>query len=153
MSTFERTWRRADYWAFTVVNPGHVPATADQAKYFLAIVDFQESYSDKQAVNQAYQAGLRRWPDDRNLGMAFANYLYAQNQLSSAAEYFRHVIAVHQDYAPAYNNLAHLYYEQGNYSEALQLALKAKQLGSPDIPAYDSTLQMIRQRLGQLANQ
>lgn len=147
MKTFERTWRRADYWAFTVVSPGQVPVTADPLQYFLAVVDFQESFGNQASVNQAYQAGLRYWPDDRNLNMAFANSLYEQGQYEHAAEIFRRVIAQHQDYAPAYNNLAHLFHEQGNYTEALQLATLATQLDGTGNAAYANTLRMIESSL------
>lgn len=79
--------------------------------------------------------------------MAFANYLYEQNQYDNAAALFEQVIQKHQDYAPAYNNLAHLCYEQGNYAEALQLATMATELDSSGNAAYANTLQMIESKL------
>ncbi len=147
LSTFERTWRRTNFWAITIVQAGEIPATAEADKYFLALVDFQTSYSDQQVVSRAYRAGISQWPANPNLSMAFGNYLYELGDLEAAADVLLNLTLQNKTYAPAYNNLAHVLYELGQYQSALSFAESAIEFGGAGIQSFLNTRQMIQEKL------
>lgn len=151
LTTFERTWRRADYWAFTALTPGQVPVTANPSRYFLSLTDFQQSSNDQEAIKEAYRAGIRRWPEYANLSMAYGNFLYAQDELQAAAEVLQALIQQDNSYAPAYNNLAHVLFEMEDYQAAFSYAETAIQIGGDENPAYSSTYRMIEEKLQELS--
>jgi tetratricopeptide (TPR) repeat protein len=145
LKTFERTWRRTDYWAFTISPSGAIPETADADKFFLALTDFEKNFDDEQVLSQFYQAALNRWPQHHNLHMAFGNYLYGQGQLENSADIFLELIRQDPFYSPGYNNLANVLFEMEQYDEALRYARAAVENANDENPAYANTLRMIQQ--------
>ena len=143
MRTFERTWARADHWAIVVTTPGELPATANAAGYFPAVVALENTTSTE-IVAPAYAAGLVRWPTDRNLLMAYGNLLYGSGDIAAAARQFRSAAEEHPDFAPAHNNLANTLHELGDDDQALIHARKAVALGGEFQQAYAATLEKIR---------
>ncbi len=143
MRTFERTWARADHWAIVVTTPGELPATANAAGYFPAVVALENTTSTE-VVAPAYAAGLVRWPTDRNLLMAYGNLLYGSGDIAAAASQFRTAAREHPDFAPAHNNLANTLHELGDDDQAMVHARKAVALGGEFQQAYAATLEKIR---------
>jgi hypothetical protein len=139
LATFERTWARAEHWGVLALEPGAMPVQAEPTTYFTALAAFGRN-NDPAQVHRAYESGLHRWPDDRNLLMGFGNHLYKEKSLDAAAERFRNLIAYHPDYAPAHNNLAQILLEQGQHEQALIHARKAVELGGDYQETYRATL-------------
>lgn len=142
VSTFERTWARADYWGVLALEPGDMPAQAEPLRYFTALAAFAQNHP-AEISEPAYKSGLQAWPNDANLLMAYGNLLYQENQPTEAASQFSQVLVYHPDYAPAHNNLAHILFEQGQHALALTHAQHAVRLGGDYINNYRASLRMI----------
>ena len=145
LSTFERTWARAEHWAMVALPPDQLPASADSQAYFQSVVALERSNAAA-LVRQAYEAGLDRWPHHKALLMAYGNLLYGQGALQESAQAFRKVIDLDSGYAPAYNNLAQVLYELDQGQEAIRLARQAVKLGGEYAQAYRETLRRLDQK-------
>lgn len=143
---FERTWARAEHWAVLVVEPGVMPLSATADRYFNAAAALENS-NPPEVTARAYSAGLERWPDNAALLMANGNLRYGQGDLDGAAQHFRQTINHHPDYAPAHNNLAQILYEQGDLTQALDLAQRAVELGGDFSDNYQRTRERIQAAL------
>jgi len=139
LATFERTWARAEHWGVLALEPGSMPIQVEPTTYFTALAAFGRN-NDPAQVSRAYESGLQRWPDDRNLLMGIGNLLYSEKLLDASAERFRNLLAYHPDYAPAHNNLAQILLEQGQREQALVHARKAVELGGDYQEIYRATL-------------
>ena len=95
-------------------------------------------------LNQAYQTALQKWPNDRDLLMGYGTALYLQKKLGEAAMYYGKILS-DEDYAPAHNNLAQIYAEQGKYRQAIIHANKAIEIGGVHAQQYQATLNEIKQ--------
>jgi tetratricopeptide (TPR) repeat protein len=145
LSTFERTWARAERWGVVVLPPGTLPATAGEAEVLEAAVGIERAGRPAEAA-QAYAAILDRWPSSFAALMGLGNARYAAGQILGAESAFRTAASLHPDAAPAWNNLAHVLAAQGELAEALQAAKRAVDLGGPKDAAYRETLREIEQR-------
>jgi predicted double-glycine peptidase len=141
-ATFERTWARSNHWAMLALEPGTLPVTANPSSYFSALVALEET-NPAASLAAAYRGGLQAWPADRNLLMGYGNLLYAQAQPEAAAAQFGLVTEQYPDYAPAWNNLAQILFEQGEREQALFHARQAVALGGDLLATYRATLRMI----------
>lgn len=144
ISTFERTWARADYWAMLTVPPGKMPATAQPDRYFLAAVDFQHSNTNFRTISEVYQRGVESWPRHRNLLMGYGNLLLGKQYYADSAEVYSRVIALHPDYGPAHNNLAQALMELHRLEEAEQHVRAAMAIEDEFSAVYANTLREIR---------
>lgn len=139
LATFERTWARAEHWGMLALAPGAMPATAAADTYFIALAALEETRTETMLVS-AYESGLRAWPTDPNLLMGYGNLLYSRGLPDLAAEQYAQLIALDAGYAPAWNNLAQIFFEQGAAQQALVHAQQAVALGGPFIATYRATL-------------
>jgi len=114
--TFERTWARAQRWAFVVLPPQEVPETAELPAVREGRLGFDRVAPPERAAI-AWQAAVRRWPDDVVLGMGLGNSLLQAGRPDDAAQAFEHV-AQQTDAAAAWNNLANVRLRQGRLPEA-----------------------------------
>lgn len=142
LTTFELTWARAEYWAMLALEPGTMPTTAEPEAYYLALASLEETHPEA-GIENGYRSGLVLWPSDKNILMGFGNLLYAEGKFSEAATQYREVITHHEDYAPAWNNLAEILIEQGQFDQARAYVLQAIMLGGPFVETYRATLQKI----------
>lgn len=147
MRIFERTWARSDHWAIVVLEPGQVPASAEPNQYFTAIVALERG-GDPADISKAWISGLNAWPTDRNLMMGYANFLYRQGDFDMAATWLKRLIDNHPEYAPAYNNLGQVLYEQGYKDEGVAYVYEAMALGGDFIDDYQATLQEMKSGVG-----
>ena len=121
--TFERTWARARRWAFAVLPPEQLPATAELPAVREAHLGFERVAPPARAVT-AWEAAARRWPDDLVIGMGLGNSLLQAQRPDDAARAFAHV-AQQTDAAAAWNNLANARLRQGRLPEARDAARRA----------------------------
>ncbi|MGD8566542.1 MAG: PA2778 family cysteine peptidase [Gammaproteobacteria bacterium] len=146
LETFERTWRRAKLWAMVVMRPGEMPASVTPLQYVKAVAYFERK-GKLALADTAYRAAVKRWPRSLVSLMALGNVCYLRGQLQQAQQFYRQVLDVKRDYAPAHNNLAQVLMEQGNLTAAQRHAQQAVQLGGEYVASYRDTLSHIEQRL------
>ncbi len=146
LPVFERTWARADHWGIVTLVPGTLPASAKPGSYFTALADLT-GHVAPQDLLKAYQAGLQRWPQERNLQMGIGNLLVTLGDHGAASEAFAQVLQHHPHDAPAHNNLAHTLLALGRAAEALPHAEEAVALGGELLPSYQATLRSVRAAL------
>ncbi|HEX5056698.1 MAG TPA: PA2778 family cysteine peptidase [Gammaproteobacteria bacterium] len=138
IATFERTWRRGDYWALLVLPPGEMPARADAARYLQAAAGLERS--NREAARRSYQAAVERWPENLMAWMALGNGAYAGGDRDTAAAAYRRALSIDDAYAPAYNNLAQTLADRKQWSEAEAMSRRALEIGGAYIEDYQATL-------------
>ena len=143
--TFEHTWARGSNWAFVVLPPGRLAATADEARTTTALVAFEKTATPLRAAG-AYRSALTRWPGSLTIAMGLGNSLYKAGALPEAETVFQSAARRHNA-AAAWNNLANLLLERGRLREARDAAQKAVALGGTTLAAARDTLQQIEARL------
>lgn len=121
--TFERTWARARRWAFVVLPPEELPATAELPAVREARLGFERVAPPARAVT-AWQAAARRWEGDLVIGMGLGNSLLQAGRPDDAAQAFAQV-AAQTDAAAAWNNLANVRLRQRRLPEARDAARRA----------------------------
>ncbi len=77
--------------------------------------------------------------------MGLGNSHYALGDLDSAERAFRQATRGHPDFAPAFNNLAHVLAKAGRRHEAIIAAERAAALGGPTEAVSKATLAEVRQ--------
>lgn len=106
-ATFERTWQRADHWAYVIVPPDEVPVTANVVEYSRSAVALMQSGREEAAL-QAFHTAGEYWPDQALPQMTLGNALYAKEQFEAAQAAFTRAISNEPDNAQAWNNLAYV---------------------------------------------
>ncbi|HEU4842717.1 MAG TPA: PA2778 family cysteine peptidase [Burkholderiaceae bacterium] len=142
MSTFEHTWARSGYWGMVALAPGQLPASSSRETVLDALVAWEQS-GKPDAVRQSYAAAERRWPGELGLLLGLGNTAYGAGDRAGAADAFRRATQAHPDSAPAFNNLAVVLSEQGDYAAARQAAGRALALGGPWRAEAQATLDTI----------
>lgn len=142
LDTFERTWRRGDYWALVVLRPDRLPASADPISALGAAVGLERAGRHAQAA-MAYAAILKRWPDSFAALMGLGNVRYAEGDLVAAESAFREAIELRPLRAEAWNNLAYVLASQGRRNEAMEAAREAIRLSPNDQEPYLHTFREI----------
>ena len=127
-ATFERTWARADRWAFTMLPPDRLPATGEEDEVLQAATGLERS-GRLGAAATAYQSALERWPGSLGALIGLANARYGAGELGLAEEALRRAADAHPDSATAWNNLAHVLAARGRPEAALAAARRAVALG------------------------
>ncbi len=118
LTTFERTWRRADYWGLVVLAPHKIPVTAMPTTFIKAAQQLNSTGSPESA-RQAFQAATEKWPDNALPWLALGNYYYAQQHYQLAEQSFRSGLQENADKNELWNNLAYSLSAQGCQQEAL----------------------------------
>jgi tetratricopeptide (TPR) repeat protein len=144
-ATFERTWQRAGHWAVLALSPGQLPASANSLDYFNTVAELENTGADLEALQRAYQAGLRRWPENRELMMALANLALADGQFELARHHYQRLLQHHPGYGPAYNNLAMAFLHSGQLDQAARSIRRAMASDDAFTEAYRETHQQILQ--------
>jgi len=145
LHTFERTWRRADYWAMVVMPAGKLPATAEEIPYLQAVAALERTGNLDEA-RTAYDTARARWPQSLGALLGVGNTRYALGDVAGAEHAFRDATLAHPEAGAAFNNLAHVLAEQGRWTEARAAAQRAIALGGPLLPIYRQTLEEITGR-------
>lgn len=110
--TFLRTWDWARRWAFVVLSPGELPASADALRYAEAVADF-ERVAGGEASEVAWRAALLRWPTDHRPRLALGNLAYADGRKAEAATLYTEGLRARPGDPVLSNNLATVLGELG----------------------------------------
>ncbi len=137
--TFERTWRRGDYWALVVLRPEVLPASAglDSVLRAAAGLERVENYREAAA---AYAAIIGRWPGSYSALMGLGNVRYSEGDLGGAESAFRQAVELMPSQAEGWNNLAYALAAQGRQDEAIEAAREALRLSPGNQAPYLDTL-------------
>jgi len=133
LRTFERTWARAQHWAFVALPPEAVPATATLAAVRDGRIGFERAAPPARAV-VAWQSAWARWPGDVVIGMGLGNSQVAAGDTPAALRTFAQ-LAEATDSAAAWNNLASLRLQTGDLPGARHAAQQAVRRASTTEPA------------------
>lgn len=106
LATFERTWQRAGQWAYVVMPPGEIPATASADKYLLAAYDLERA-GFKQLALESYRGAAIKWPQNITALMALGNSEYSMGNMTQAQSMFTRVIQQEPKDGSAWNNMAY----------------------------------------------
>lgn len=128
-SKFMRTWDWGGRWAVVALKPGELPAHAEPTAYLIAVAGF-ENVAGANAAGPAYQAALKRWPQEPRVHLAVGNQAYAQGDKRRAATYFREGLAHAPGDPVLSNNYASAMGELGCKTQALQALDRAKSTAS-----------------------
>lgn len=135
---FDRSWARADRWAFVALPPDRLPATAREQDFVAAATVLERTAPA--AAAQAYQAALAAWPGQPMARLALGNLAYRERKLAVAETHYHQATLDHPEAADAWNNLAQVRHERGQQAAARMAAAKAVALGGPRLAVYQTTL-------------
>jgi predicted Zn-dependent protease len=141
---FIRTWRRAECWGLVVLPPGRLPASGEEHYYLRSALGLEQA-GQWEGAALAYAAALRRWPSSLGALVGLGNCRYELGDLEGAERAFRRAIEAHSTSGEACNNLAHVLAEQGRYDEALQMAVRAVDIGGANKSLYLQTFREIQE--------
>ena len=145
LATFERTWARSGYWAMLVLPPHKLPRTVAAAPYLSAVVALEQAGFPGQA-HRAYEAALRRWPDNLTALMGLGNTAYELGDPAGSERAFRRAADLHVESDAALNNLAQVLADEGRFTEAQSEVRRALKLNGPNKAVVKRTLREIRKR-------
>lgn len=145
LNAFERSWKRAGYWAITVTPPNRLPVRATESAALDAAAGIERA-GRYTAARTAYQTIAGRWPRSVITRMGLGNVEYKLGNYSSAADAFRQAARMNAAYAPAWHNLANALAAQGLRDEAINAARQAVDLGGRHVDIYRLTLEEISRK-------
>ncbi len=140
-STFENTWRRANYWAYVLARVGEIPATVSMIEHIRASHDLQEFKGIDYAL-PAFHSGIERWPEHSLMLVTLANAEYNAGNWQSAIDHYLTEVRLRPDNSTAWNNLSYALRADGCRQEAI-LAAQCAQVISPDDVNIQQTLNEI----------
>lgn len=146
ISQFDRTWARSARWAFLVLPPGQIPATATEDSYVAAAADLERVAPAGARI--AYEAALMRWPQDLVARIGLGNLAYMSHDRVAAEQQYRLATQEHPDSADAWNNLAQVLHESGRDEEGLSAAERAVAIGGTRESVYRATRECIKSACG-----
>jgi tetratricopeptide (TPR) repeat protein len=145
LDTFERTWRRGDYWALTVPPPGRLPASAGETPLLKAAAGLERVQRHAEAA-EAYAAISARWPASVAARLGLGNTLYAMGDYAGAERAYLEAINNDSRSAAAWNNLAYALAAQGRREEALGAVENALMFGGEKRSVYEESLRELSSR-------
>jgi hypothetical protein len=140
---FLRTWDWAGRWAIVTLRPGELPAdaqsadaqsaAAEPARFIAAVLDF-EAVAGTAAALPAWESANQHWPREPLPYLALGNHAYAEEDLPSAAAFYRSGLQYSKQHAALTNNLASVLGELGcpREAEAVLAPVAAALSGDPD---------------------
>jgi len=128
IAVLEYLWKQSDYWAMIAVPPQRLPATANEAAYVDAVAAVERA-GDLRTARTAYEATLKRWPDDVKAAVGLANTHYELGELNDAEAVLRRAVERHPDSAILLNNLAQTLSDLNRNAEAIAVVDRAIALG------------------------
>lgn len=130
---FLAAWGRSGSWGFVVLRPGELPARPERARYLEAVAAL-EAAGQHESAESAYRAALGPWPGDSTALLGIGNSLYGRGDLDGAARAYRRLIDAHPASIAAYNNLAQVLAEQGQWKQALSIVAMGLSVTPRDHP-------------------
>ena len=138
IADFDRGWTKAGRWAFVVLPPDRLPATAREDDFVAAAAALE--LAAPAAARQAYQTALAAWPNNLIARLGLGNVAYHRHDPASAEAEYRRALTDHPDAADAWNNLAQVLHEAGKPREAREAARRAVAIGGIRGKIYQATL-------------
>lgn len=145
LDTFERTWKRGDYWALVVLPPGQLPANAEEIPVLRAAAGLERGQRYAEAA-EAYAAISSRWPKSVAARLGLGNTLYAVGDYAGAESAYLEAISNDAQAAAVWNNLAYALAAQGRREEALSAVEKAVRFGAENRSLYQDSLRELSSR-------
>jgi predicted Zn-dependent protease len=109
---FMRAWDNAQRWAMVVLRPGETPVQASAARYLEAAADFERVASPADA-RSAFDAAVRRWPDESVAWIGRGTAEYRAGRLREAAKDYATALRLEASNVGARNNFAMTLLELG----------------------------------------
>ena len=139
---FERTWKRADFWALVIVPIGEIPATAEPLRYLKTAYAFEET-GNRELALKAYQSASKQWPDVAVIWMTLGNMAFDNQEWAEAISAFRTASRLEPESIVSWNNLAYALHAYGCRTQA-KMALQCGFKVSPaDKNLQDSWSELI----------
>lgn len=107
-ATFERTWKRASYWAYVLLKPGEIPVTANPLEYLKVSQELSVSSSPQVAL-PAFRQATVIWQEHPLTWMALGNAAFEAEDYEAAEQAFTKAIEQNPENALAWNNLAYVF--------------------------------------------
>lgn len=129
---FLLAWTNADRWAMLVLRPGELPAAVNRNDYLKAAADFQQHGARPQDSLLAFDAALKRWPDEP---LAWAGRAVARVQAgdrAAAARDYATALRIDGSNASARNGLALILLDLGCVREAQDEIDQVREYALPD---------------------
>ncbi|MGA8514321.1 MAG: PA2778 family cysteine peptidase [Burkholderiaceae bacterium] len=145
LTTFERTWARAEHWAMLALPPQRLAATAQADAYVAAVVALERVQPG--AAQTAYATALKAWPTHRIALLGAGNSAYTLGQKEAAVQAYRAAAQAYPQDGDAWNNLAQVLMEQGQYGAALQAVQRAVAIGGSRLAQYRALEQSIQSKV------
>jgi len=142
-SKFERTWERADYWAYVLIPAGTTPVTANPNEYILFSHELEKTAGIDHAL-PAFQQAAKKWPDNSLVLMTLGNAEYAAKNYEAAIVAFMRELELRPQNALAWNNLSYALVANQCREQALKAVNCAVHL-LPDDKNFQQSLQEIKQ--------
>ena len=143
---FIKSWQRADFWGFVVLQPGELPAVADPARYLRAVADLEET-GQLESAQVSYIAATKHWPDNTIAWLGRGNTEYQSGRPAAAVYAYEQTLRIEPNHAVASNNLAHVLAATGQHDKALKIvksALANVSVGDPEKTYLRQTLREIQ---------
>lgn len=143
-ATFERTWARAGYFGFLLVDPSSIPDSLDARAVIreLALMERAGAVADAQA---GFNRALLNWPEQKAAWLGLASTSMQLGQMDRAESVLRELVRRAPQYGAGLNNLADLLLKTGRPLEALPMAERA--VSVLDIPETRATLAAAHQAM------
>ncbi|MDX8346466.1 PA2778 family cysteine peptidase [Cognatiyoonia sp. IB215446] len=109
-ATFERTWRRGDYWGLVVLPPDDLPVSVPEPDILSAGAAL-ERVGQLAAAETLYETGAARWPYSWIWQFGLANARYGQGDLRGARTALRQAQRIDPSVPEIRNNLAQVNHE------------------------------------------
>jgi predicted double-glycine peptidase len=142
LTTFERTWARADRWAIVALAPQQLPATAQADAYVASVVALERV--QPAAAQTAYATALQTWPTHRIALLGAGNSAYTLGQLGAAQQAYRAATQAYPQDGDAWNNLAQVLLDGGQHRAALEAVQRAVAVGGSRAAQYRTLEQEIK---------
>ncbi len=128
---FMLAWSNADRWAMLVLRPGELPAAVSRDHYLEAAMEFEHDARPQDSL-LAFDAALRRWPDEPLAWMGRAVSLEQAGDRMAAARDFETSLRIDGSNALARNGLAMTLLDLGCVQEAQDQIDKIREYVLPE---------------------
>lgn len=147
-STFERTWRRANYWLLAMLPADKTSEQLDPFIYTKACQDLMNTGQTEAGI-AALTSATKQWPDYWLPYFLLGNHYFSSQPLQ-AASWFEQGLEFAQQQVPYLNNYAVLLSELGCHNQASSLIEQALQIAPTDsiLLSSQQTIQAAQQTAG-----
>jgi hypothetical protein len=128
---FMLSWSNADRWAMVILRPGELPAAVSRDRYLQATFEFEHNARPEDSV-LAFDAALRRWPDEPLAWMGRAIARLQTGDRAAAVLDYQTSLRIDGSNALARNGLAMILLDLGCVREAQNQIDKIREYVLPD---------------------